>query len=364
MRISIDLASVHDTSRVLAAAADEYDRAAAALQRGDGLGGVTGPQRYWLTSATESIAGRLRNVAAQHRQTAGDLLRRCECAADNGISPVYAGLAVAGAQVALDRNNDGITDALAIDQNGDGFFETFTLDEQQDGVYDTILISDLSGNLAAAGFDRDQDGHMEGFVGVTPNGALLGTDADRDGSYEFAPLNPPATVTHPGAMLGTAIVGGNSFSDDIHVPSGAFSGPAIIGGHSWSDGIQSGSSGSMILGGPSSATAIISGIVGGVSFSDDIQGPAPDILGTPIVGGVTRPATGPLGGLFGLTPSFSDANANLIKPWFDNPGVRQPELGNYDTYNWMDDPRLDTDNDGIMNNRDSGVRRYDPPDRD
>lgn len=351
MRISIDLASVHDTSRVLAAAADEYDRTAAALQRGDGLAGVTGPQRYWLTSATQSVAARLRDVATQHRSSAGDLLRRCECATDNGISPVYAGLAVA--HVALDRNNDGITDAVAIDLDGDGFFESFGLDEQQDGQYETILISDLSGNLAGAGFDRDQDGYMEELVGVTPNGPLRGTDTDRDGNFEFAPLAPPVTTVQPGAMLGPTIIGGfSSLTDGIESGS---SGSAIVGGFSLTDGIESGSAGSITLGGPTSATAILSGIVGGVSFSDDIVGPAPDILGAPIVGGVIRPATGPMGGLFGLP------QPDLVSAYFDNPGVRQPELGSYDTYNWMDDPRLDTDNDGIMNNRDSGVRRYDPP---
>jgi hypothetical protein len=331
MRISIDLVSVHDTSRVLAAAADEYDRAAAALQRGDGLAGVTGPQRYWLTSATESVAARLRTVAAQHRETAADLTRRCECASANGISPVYAGLAVAGAQIAFDRTGDGINDTIAIDQDGDGFFETFTLDAQQDGVYDTILVTDVTGNLAAAGFDRDQDGHMEEFVGVTTSGPLLGTDADRDGTYAFAPLNPPVTTVQPGALLGPSIVGGYSITDGIESGS---SGMAVIGGNAWSTGIT--------------------------SFS----------LGPSIVGGVIHPENGPLGGLFGgvgapgRAGGIPDVDGNGITPWFDDPGTRQPELGRYDTYNWMNDPRLDSDKDGIFNNADNNVRRYDPPERD
>jgi hypothetical protein len=177
MRISIDLASVQDTSRVLAAAADEYDRTAAALQAGDGLGGVTGSQRYWLFSAVESVAARVRAVAAQHRETAADLLRRCECVADD-VSPAYAGIAVAGAPIALDRNGDGINDTFAVDGDGDGFFESFVLDTEQDGIYDTVLISDLSGTLQAA------------FVA------------------------PPATV-QPGALLGQSFVGnefGTGFS--------------------------------------------------------------------------------------------------------------------------------------------------------
>jgi hypothetical protein len=149
MRITIDLASVQDTSRVLAAAAEEYDRTATSLQAGDGLSGVTGPQRHWLFATVEEVAARIHTVAAQHRATAADLMRRCESAADN-VSPAYAGIAVAGAPIALDRNNDGVVDTFAMDSDGDGFFESFVLDTEQDGIYDTVLISDLHGTLQAA----------------------------------------------------------------------------------------------------------------------------------------------------------------------------------------------------------------------
>jgi hypothetical protein len=104
-----------------------------------------------------------------------------------------------------------------------------------------------------------------------------------------------------------------------------------MGGFLSTDGIESGSSGAAIIGGPQSASAVISGIAGGI---------------TPALGG----ATGAVIDVDGGTRAI-----------FDDPGVRQPELGRYDTYHWMDDPRLDTDHDGIMNNRDAGVRRYDPP---
>ena len=45
----------------------------------------------------------------------------------------------------------------------------------------------------------------------------------------------------------------------------------------------------------------------------------------------------------------------------ESPGVRQPELGAYDTYDWLRDPKIDTDGDGTSNAFDAAA--FDP-DRD
>jgi hypothetical protein len=352
MRICIDLDSVNDTSRVLMAAADEYDRSAAALASGESLGGVTGPQRAWLLSAVQSVASRVRVVAARHREMAAELTRRACCAVDSA-SPVYAGIAVAGTQIAFDRDGDGINDTVAVDQDGDGFFEAFALDTQQDGIYDMVMIGDRSGNLLGAGFDSDQDGHLESFIGMQPSGAVWGSDPDRDGSYLFTPL----------VSGGASIVGGG-----FGTPSAAAGTTEI----SWSPGLLGPS---IVGGGFGTYTTTISApdwvlgssIVGGYFHGDRITTFDSDsiISGAGIIGGASAGASGQtwLGGLMNLpgSPSLFDLpdTSSMFDTWMDDRGRYQPELGRADTYDWMEDPKLDSDGDGTFNAYDNHLTDYD-----
>lgn len=336
MRITIDIESVNETARMLHAAADEYERTASALQIGDGLAGVTGPERGWLLPSVESVASRIRAVAAEHRRQAVDLSARAGCCADTA-SPVYAGIAVAGSQIAFDYSGDGINDTIAVDMDGDGYYESFVMDLNQDGVYSELtMISDRNGVLLGAGFGATGTGfaavvanapagpiwgfnstggsdpnavRFDSVMGLGTMGWVTGSDSDNDGTYEFSPMG------------GASVIGGGYFSGGGFSSYGEAIDPVSLGG------------GSFVGGGAS--------IVGGTLGVGDPWGIGP-------------------GSVFDIT---NTSNTNIINTWLDNPNKEEPWLGNADSYRgWMNDPTLDSDGDGHNNMVDKNVRGYDVKD--
>ena len=318
---------------MLSAAADEYERVAGCLHCAEGLDGVTGSERYWLFSAVDSVAARVRAVTAEHRAMAAALTHRANVAASDQVSPIFAGLAVAAsglapATVSFDRDGDGVHDTVAVDQDGDGYFETFVLDRQQDGVYDMILVTDAGGNLVGAGFDDDQDAHMESFVGARPGGGVWASDPNRDGAYELSVIGGarPGLAPAPAASGGGYLIGGSNggwWSEPT--VGGTGSGGYLIGGSNggwWSEPpVVSTVSGSNIVGGPNAW-----------------RGPGPGEAWT----------AGALAGYPG-SRGFTGFDGGFDNSVFDNPGVRQPELGAADTYDWTKDPKLDTNGNGVGN---------------